>query len=137
MFEPVTMTCTAVATDWPAGWGVGAISCANATRRGANTPTMGARHRPVPANFFIVAHSRNLPREFATDRFNRFFHPLTSFVLQTRRRDFGVLKASVEGWAPDSAEIRADPRGRALVIPAASLANLVTGRRNTLGQGIR
>ena len=134
MFDPVTITSTAVATDWPAGCGVGATSCANATRRGANTPTMGARHRPVPANFFIAAHSRNLPREFAADRFNRFFHPLTSFVLKTRRRDFGVLKASAEGWAPDSAEKRADPRpGRALVVPAESLVNPVTRRRNRLG----
>jgi hypothetical protein len=83
----------------------------------------------------MTAHSRNLPCEFDADRFNRFFHLLTSFVLKTRRRDFGVLKASAEDWALDSAEKRADSQPeRESVIPAASLVNLVTGRRNTLGQ---
>src|SRR5207248_11645011 len=104
MFDPVTITSTAVATDWPSGCGVGATSSANATRRGANTPTMGAKHRPVPASFLIAAHSRNLPRELATDRVNRCFHPLTNFDLKTSRRDFGVLKVSTDDWSPDSEE---------------------------------
>src|SRR5207248_9368918 len=97
MFDPVTIASTAVATRWPAGCGVGVISWANATKTGANTPAMGARHRPVLANFFIAAHSRNLAREFAADTFNRFFHRLTSFVLITRWRDFGVLKLVQRG----------------------------------------
>src|SRR5438045_3085389 len=97
MFEPVTMTSTAVTTGWPVVCGVGVTSCANATKTGANTPAMGARHRPVLANFFIAAHSRNLAREFAADTFNRFFHRLTSFVLITRWRDFGVIKLVQRG----------------------------------------
>src|SRR5436190_11977867 len=133
MFDPVAITSTAVTTVWPAVCGVSVISCANATSTGANTPTMGARHRPVLANFFIAAHSRTLSRKFAAHKFNRFFHLLTSFVLKTRRRDFEVLKASAEGWAPDSAQKRADSRPeRTLVIPAEWLAHPVTGRRSTL-----
>src|SRR6266576_4773103 len=135
MFEPVTITSTVVATGWPPVSGVGVTSCANATKTGANTTTMGAKHRPVPANVFIAAHSGNLPREFDAGRFNRFFHLLTSSVLKTRRQDFGALKASAEGWAPDSAEKRADAQPeRGSVILAASLVHPVTGRRSTLRQ---
>jgi len=46
----------------------------------------------------MAAHYYNVPREFAADGSNKFFHSLTSFVFKVHRRDSGCLLVY---WAGD------------------------------------
>src|SRR5437588_9122494 len=64
MFDPVTITSTAVVRGWPAACDVGATSCARAARTEEKTPAMVARHEQVLARFFMAAHSCSAAREF-------------------------------------------------------------------------
>src|SRR5438046_9055510 len=64
MFEPVTITSTAVTTGWPVVCGVGVTSCADTAITEGRTPAMIAGPKPVLARFFMAAHSCSAAREF-------------------------------------------------------------------------
>src|SRR6476646_8181535 len=70
MFEPVTITSTAVTTGWPVVCGVGVRSCADTAMTEGRTPAMIARPKPVLARFFMAAHSCSAAREFSAKSCN-------------------------------------------------------------------
>src|SRR5438874_6769545 len=70
MFEPVTITSTAVTTGWPVVCGMGVTSCADAALTEGRTPAMIARRKPVLARFFMAAHSCSAAREFSAKSCN-------------------------------------------------------------------
>src|SRR5213082_2451090 len=70
MFEPVTITSTAVTTGWPVVCGVGVTSCADAALTEGRTPAMIARPKPVLTRFFMAAHSCSAAREISAKSCN-------------------------------------------------------------------
>src|SRR5438105_7894487 len=70
MFEPVTITSTAVTTGWPVVCGMGVTSCADIAMTEGRTPAMIARPKPVLARFFMAAHACSAARELSAKSCN-------------------------------------------------------------------
>src|SRR6478672_9734753 len=123
MFEPVTITSTAVTTGSPVVCGGGVTSCADTAMAEGRTPAMIARPKPVLARFFMAAHFCSAAREFSAKSCNNriaviiakyliIFKPLMESFSTGRRarlcrgsaqsRDpIGVLEALLQCHIPD------------------------------------